>query len=263
MSSAQPDRRRSTYFDRRRANATEAAFRVLVESVKDYAIFMLDPGGRVASWNPGAQRIKGYSADQIIGRHFSIFYSPEDIEAGKPDRMLQQATAEERTEDEGWRVRKDGSRFWANVVLTALRDPSGALLGFAKITRDLTERRRTEQAVRESEERFAKILRASPVAICLLTGAAGQFVEANSKFAELLGYREPSAVIGKTAAELGLWSDPGEYERLMRDLWTRRSIREATVDYRTRDGLTRRALAVLELLSIEGRDCVLVLFWRA
>ena len=129
-------------------SAQEERFRLLVESVKDYAIFMLDPSGHVTTWNAGAERIKGYTAEEIIGKHFSIFYPPEDVAAGKCERELEVATREGRFEDEGWRVRKDGSRFWANVVITALRNPQGALIGFAKVTRDLTERRQAEENLR-------------------------------------------------------------------------------------------------------------------
>ena len=119
----------------------EVSFRLLVESVKDYAIFMLDPEGRVLTWNRGAEAIKGYRAGEIIGKHFSRFYPPEDVEARKPERALVAATSEGRIEDEGWRVRKDGSRFWADVVITAVRDGHGKLRGFVKVTRDLSERR--------------------------------------------------------------------------------------------------------------------------
>jgi PAS domain S-box-containing protein len=124
---------------------SEERFRLLVASVKDYAIFVLDPTGHVATWNAGAQRIKGYAPDDIIGAHFSRFYSAEDVASGKCEMELEVAARVGRFEDEGWRVRKDGSRFWANVVLTALRDESGALVGFAKVTRDLTDRRRAEE----------------------------------------------------------------------------------------------------------------------
>ncbi len=123
------------------ARASEEGFRLIIESVKDYGIFMLDPNGIVASWNPGAERIKGYAAAEIIGQHFSKFYLPEEIAANKPGWELEVAAAEGRFEDEGWRVRKDGSLFWANVIITALRSPNNVLLGFAKVTRDLTERR--------------------------------------------------------------------------------------------------------------------------
>ena len=129
----------------------EDRYFLLIEAVQDYAIFMLDPAGNVSSWNPGAQRIKGYSHDEIIGHHFSAFYTDEDIAAGKPARELAIAAAEGRVEDEGWRVRRDGSRFWANVTISAVRDTSGALLGFAKVTRDMTDRMRLAELERASE----------------------------------------------------------------------------------------------------------------
>ena len=125
-------------------------FKLLVESVRDYAIFMLDPDGNVVSWNQGAERIKGWTEAEIVGRHFSSFYPEEDVERGKPERELVLARQFGRVEDEGWRVRKDGSLFWANVVITALHDQSGELRGFAKVTRDLTERVRREEAERHA-----------------------------------------------------------------------------------------------------------------
>ncbi|HEY6293142.1 MAG TPA: sigma 54-interacting transcriptional regulator [Terriglobia bacterium] len=126
---------------------SEERLRSIVESVKDYAIFTLDPGGRVNSWSPAAERIKGYGADEIMGQHFSRFYLPEDIERGKPDHELKMAAELGRFEDEGWRLHKDGSRFWANVIITALRDKSGELRGFSKVTRDFTERKQGEEAL--------------------------------------------------------------------------------------------------------------------
>ena len=128
-------------------------YRLLVDSVRDYAIFALDPTGHVLSWNAGAQRFKGYMANEIIGKHFSIFYPVED--QWKPPMELDIATATGRFEEEGWRLRKDGSRFWANVVITALRDDNGTLVGFAKVTRDLTERKIAEQQRLEDARRVA------------------------------------------------------------------------------------------------------------
>ena len=131
-------------------------YELMVDSVRDYAIFMLDPDGHVASWNKGAQRIKGYTADEIIGRHFSTFYPPEDIAAGKPPRELKQAIRQGKFEEEGIRLRKDGSAFWASVVITAVRDEDGSLVGFTKVTRDLTERRAAQERAIADARRLAK-----------------------------------------------------------------------------------------------------------
>ena len=137
------------------------AFRLLVESTVDYAIFMLDPEGCIASWNAGARRIKGYEAEEIIGRHFSTFYTPDAVERQWPQFELKEATRVGRFEDEGWRVRKDGSQFWANVVITALRGPDGQLRGFAKVTRDLTLRKQQEERIgsltRELQQRVVEL----------------------------------------------------------------------------------------------------------
>jgi PAS domain S-box-containing protein len=128
---------------------SEERFRLLVESVQDYAILMLDPTGNVVSWNLGTERIKGYTASDILGKNFSVFYPQEDIQSGKPAMELAMATKEGRFEDEGWRLRKDGSRFWANVVLTALYDANGEVRGFSKVSRDITDRKQSEQALRD------------------------------------------------------------------------------------------------------------------
>ena len=125
-----------------------------MDRVSDYAIFALDPGGYILTWNTGARRLKLYAPEEAIGRHFSMFYPAEDIANRKPERELEVALATGQVEDEGWRLRKDGTRFWANVLITALRDETGRLIGFAKVTRDLTERRAAEEATRQSEERL-------------------------------------------------------------------------------------------------------------
>src|SRR5438552_3835967 len=132
------------------------SFRLLVEGIRDYAIFMLDGAGRVSTWNTGAQRIKGYRAEEIVGQHFARFHPADAVAAGKPARLLALAAREGRAEDEGWRVRKDGSRFWANAVITAMRDAHGGLVGFAKVTRDLTQRRRVEQALAQSNQELER-----------------------------------------------------------------------------------------------------------
>ena len=152
---------RAEAVERARANEllrqSEEHFRLLVEGVRDYAILRLDPKGRVASWNASAERIKGYAPEEIIGRQFCAFYPAEDIEAGKPEAQLKAAVAEGRHEEDGWRVRKDGTRFWANVVISAIYDDSGELRGFANVTRDITERRQTEELLRRRTEDLARV----------------------------------------------------------------------------------------------------------
>jgi PAS domain S-box-containing protein len=134
---------------------TESRFRLLVQGVSDYAIYMLNPDGRVTNWNTGAERIKGYTSTEIIGEHFSLFYTPEDLDAGMPARALETARTQGRCEAEGWRRRKDGTRFWAAVVIDAIRDEQGELIGYAKVTRDLTERKAaTEQLEKAREQLF-------------------------------------------------------------------------------------------------------------
>jgi PAS domain S-box-containing protein len=133
---------------------SQARFKLLVETVKDYAIFMLDPTGHISSWNPGAQRIKGYAAEEIIGQHFRVFYPPELQEQRHPEHELEEALRHGAYEEEGWRIRQDGSRFWASVTITAVRDPDGELVGFAKVTRDTTERRRMVERLEETNQRL-------------------------------------------------------------------------------------------------------------
>ncbi|MBY2933420.1 PAS domain-containing sensor histidine kinase [Rhizobium leguminosarum] len=174
----------------------EGRFRLLVDAITDYAIYMLSPEGIVTSWNTGAQRFKGYKPSEILGEHFSRFYLEEDRAAGLPQRAL--ATAEEhgRFEGEGWRRRKDGSRFWAHVVIDPIRRPSGELIGYAKITRDLTERRAAENAIRQSEEQFRRLVQGvSDYAIYMLD-PVGKVSSWNFGAERIKGYR-PQEIIGQ------------------------------------------------------------------
>ncbi len=186
--------------DRRRQEEqlaqNEERLRALISSVRDYAIVMLDPNGLVVSWGEGAQQIEGYRAEEIIGAHFSRFCPPEAIERGWPEHELRVAATEGRFEDENWRVRKDGSRYWANVVITALRDRNSKLLGFCKISRDLSERRRHEEALRQSQERFRLLIESvQEYAICLLDGA-GHVMSWNAGAQQIIGY-DSAEIIGK------------------------------------------------------------------
>ncbi|SEM55030.1 PAS/PAC sensor hybrid histidine kinase [Stigmatella aurantiaca] len=167
---------------------SEERFRLLVSSIRDYAVFMLEPDGRVSSWNAGAQQLKGYQAQEIIGHPLSRFYLEEDVARGKPWDLLREATAHGRVEDEGWRVRKDGSRFWANVTITAVRDEQGTLRGFAKVTRDLTERRKNEEMLQRSEERFRLLVSSVKDYAIFMLDPSGHVMTWNQGAAHLKGY---------------------------------------------------------------------------
>jgi PAS domain S-box-containing protein len=174
----------------------DSRYRMLIEAVNDYAIYMLDPDGRISSWNPGARRFKGYEESEILGEHFSRFYTEADREGGLPRRALEIAAREGKFEGEGWRCRKDGTRFWAYVVIDPIRDASGNLIGFAKITRDLTERKLAEEALRKSEEQFRLLIQGvTDYAIYMLT-PDGQVSSWNAGAERIKGYR-PEEIIGQ------------------------------------------------------------------
>jgi PAS domain S-box-containing protein len=170
--------------------ASEERFRLLVDNVKEYAILVLDSSGHVVSWNQGAERIKGYKADEIMGRHFSCFYPPEDVRSGKPERCLQAAVAEGSYQDEGWRIRKDGSRFLANVIITAIKDDTGKLREFSKVTRDITERKRAEELLQESEERHRKLFDNNPHPTWLFDRETLKFLAVNNAAVRNYGYSQ-------------------------------------------------------------------------
>ena len=174
--------------------AEETRFQLLVSGVSDYAIYMLDLNGYVCSWNAGAQRFKGYQAHEIIGKHFSIFYTPEDQAAGVPARALRTVLEEGRFEAEGWRMRKDGARFWASVVIDPIRDNSGRLIGFAKVTRDMTERKAAQEALRESEERFRLLVQGVTDYAIYMLSPDGLITNWNAGAERIKGYTHDEVV---------------------------------------------------------------------
>jgi PAS domain S-box-containing protein len=208
------------------AHETGDLHRLLVESVDDYAIFALDPDGYILSWNAGAQRFKGYAANEVIGKHFSIFYPQEKIDQGFPNFELKEAARVGRFEDEGWRIRKDGTRFWANVVITALRDTAGHLVGFAKVTRDLSERRAAEEALRLSEERFRLLVQGVRDYAIFMLDPTGHITTWNAGAQRIKGYTSDEIFgkhfsifytpedleSGKPARELKIATTTGVYE---------------------------------------------------
>ena len=222
---------------------------MLVESVRDYAIFLLDAQGCVITWNQGAQRIKRYTFEEIRGRHFSVFYPREDIESGKPDYELKVAAREGRFEDEGWRIRKDGSRFWANVVITALKDENGVLLGFGKVTRDISERKWAMEA------NFEKLFRSSPNPILLSGLDDARFIEVNEALCELLGYT-PEELIGQSSIALSVWLYAEERTHIVAELKTGRPVRGEACEMRTKSGDRRNVEVSADIIEFRGNSCL-------
>jgi len=190
--------------------AADDQFRLLVDSVTDYAIFMLDLEGFIVTWNPGAERLKGYRADEILGNHFSVFYEPEDQAAGLPARVLDQARRGGRYEGEGNRRRRDGSAFWAHVIVTPVRDDAGTLVGFAKVTRDLTERRRAELAREEQTRRLSSVLDCVVEAVSVYD-TSGRLVLSNPAFDHMVGksFAAP-ATVDERSRHYGLFTADGQ-----------------------------------------------------
>jgi PAS domain S-box-containing protein len=184
-----PDRLRESQTD-------DGRYRLLIEAVTDYAIYMLDPAGIVSSWNPGAQRSKGYTSSEIIGHHFSRFYTEEDRKAGIPALALETASREGKFVSEGWRVRKDGTRFWASVVIGPIRKPTGELIGFAKIVRDLTERKASEEALKQSQEQFKLLVQGVTDYAIYMLDPEGVVTNWNLGAQRIKGYA-PNEIIGK------------------------------------------------------------------
>src|SRR5436190_6846997 len=194
----------------------DLSFRIFIETVRDYALFMLDPTGRVISWNTGAEAIKGYKADEVIGKHFSAFYPPEAIDTGLPAHELVMAEREGRFEDEGWRLRKDGSRFWANVIITALHGSNGELTGYAKVTRDLTERRRHEESLRFNEARFRTLVESVRDYAIFVLNPEGDVGTWNAGAQQIYGFHA-AEVVGSHFSRL-MVADGTEWEMAVREL---------------------------------------------
>ena len=217
---------------------SEERFRILVEGVSDYAIFMLGPDGRIVSWNEGAERIQGYEASEVIGKHCSIFYTTEDVQRGLPEEELRVAVAEGRFEEEGLRVRKDGTRFLSEVVVTALRDEAGSLRGFSQVTRDVTPRKEAEEALRTSLRRMADLKAAlDEAAIVATTDRHGKITYVNEKFCEISGYYIEE-LLGQDHRILNSGYHTNEF---FEDLWSTIAggkVWKGEIKNQTRDGAT-------------------------
>jgi PAS domain S-box-containing protein len=228
------------------ANSDNDRYRLLVDAITDYAIYMLDPDGIITNWNAGAQRFKGYPAEEIIGQHFSRFYSPEDRSNGLPARALAIARTEGKFEQEGWRIRKDGERFWAHVVIDPIWGKDGALIGFAKITRDLTERRAAAESLRQSEEQFRLLVQSVTDYAIYRLDPEGHVASWNSGAERIKGYT-PADIIGSHFSRFYSEEDrlAGEPERALSI--AREQGRFAAEGWRVRkDGSRFRASVVLD-----------------
>ena len=237
-------------YGRRQAKTSQTEdgrYRLLVEAVTDYAIYMLDPNGIVSSWNPGAQRFKGYRANEIIGQHFSRFYTEEDRKTGLPARALETARREGKFESEGWRVRKDGSRFWAAVVIDPIRSPSGDVVGYAKITRDLTERKQAEQMLKISEEQFRLLVQGVTDYAIYMLDPEGNVSNWNIGAQRIKGYT-PEEIIGRHFSQFYTEEDRANGEPGNARWRPRRakanSKRKAGVSARTAVGFGRMSLSM-------------------
>jgi len=234
----------------------EEQFRLLVEGVKEYAIFRLDPEGHITTWNDGAEKIKGYTEEEILGEHFSVFYPKNDVEAGKPEEALAIAAENGQRIDEGWRVRKDGSRFWARTTTTALHSERGRVRGFTRVTRDMTERRKREEALRESERKYRRLFEESRDAI-VLTTPSGAIVDVNHAAEELFGYSEET-LLHMDASEL--YAHPEERrQRILPELLDGDgSSRKLEAQMRHKDGHTFLASASMTIHRSESGESELI-----
>lgn len=241
---------------------SEEDFRLLVESVSDYAIIVLGPDGHVATWNPGAERVKGYRAEEIIGKHFSCFYPPEVVQRGFPEHELKVAAKEGRFEDEGWRVRKDGTQFWANVVITAIRGKDGTLRGFGKLTRDLSERKQAQEQIKENAQIKAALKELSDLklaldahAIVAITDAQGKITFVNDKFCAISKYSRPE-LIGQDHRIINSGHHSKEF---IHDLWTtiaRGQIWKGEIKNKAKDGSFYWVdTTIVPLMNEQGKPC--------
>ena len=201
---------------------TQERFRLLLDGVKDYAIYMLDPKGRVVSWNAGAAHIKGYQSEEILGENFSCFYTAEDIASGKPARELQASLCKGRFEEENWRVRKDGSAFWASIVITPMYDDSGALRGFSKVARDVTERKRADEAVRKAS-RYARNLLEASLDPLVTISREGKITDVNEATEKVTGVSR-ERLIGSDFCDY--FTDPGSARRGYKQVFAQGAVQD-------------------------------------
>jgi PAS domain S-box-containing protein len=228
---------------------SEERLRLMIEGTRDYAIFLLDTDGRVTTWNTGAEQITGYRAAEILGRHFSCFYTRADLLRGKPRRLLEAARSTGRAEDEGWRVRKGGSQFWASVIITAVYDQGGQLRGFLKVTRDITERREAQEVLRTSEKKLADFFDHSPFGL-LWVSPRGEVRRVNRAGLEIFGCA-PGECMNRPVMEFH--ADPAQAADILQRLARREVLQTCRAQLRRKDGTIRHVLIDASGLWKQGR----------
>ncbi|TGV15016.1 PAS domain-containing sensor histidine kinase [Mesorhizobium sp. M8A.F.Ca.ET.173.01.1.1] len=242
--------------DQHAVEPSEARYRLLVESISDYAIYLMDPDGTVVSWNAGAERFKGYRSEEIVGQNFARFYSEEDRDAGVPKRNLQLAARDGHFEEEGWRYRKDGSRFWASVVIDRIVDPAGTVVGFAKITRDLTEKRAQEAVLRRSQEQFRLLVKGVRDYALFMLDPEGNVVSWNAGAERIKGYTEEE-IVGQHFSQFYTQEDRASGEP-QKNLETARAAGNTEVEgWRVRkDGSLFFAHVVIDAIYDDGGNLI-------
>lgn len=236
--------------------ASELQIERLVDDVKVYAIFMIDPAGKILGWNKGAELIKGYKAEEIVGKNVSVFYTPEDLAAGVPQNNLERAAKNGSFETEGWRIRKDGTKFWADIVITAIYDDEGKLTGFSKVTRDISEHKKAREELEVTRDRFFRMFNLSNIPTSISEFDSGRFMYINTAQANNLRL-PPEEMIGKTSIELGIMT-PEEREGLkarIRKSAGRRHTEELT--HKDGQGNTVHTILYAEVIEMDGKEAML------
>lgn len=232
---------------------SEQRFRLMVEGIKGYAIYMLNPTGRIVSWNKGAERLRGYREDEALGRPLSMLFPEEQARQGIPDQLLKTSEGEGQASIGQWFTRKDGSRFYGEMLITAIRDDQKVLRGFAVLTRDKTDQRQFEQTIRESEERFRMLFRANPAAIGMGKRDSGVLIDVNDKYCEFFGYSRDE-VIGKSAIDLGLYAIATERNQLIKEIERNGTVQNHETLFRTKSGGLRNASLSMGVIDVLGES---------
>jgi len=230
------------------------SYHLMVEEIEDYAILLLDTQGNVMNWNKGAERIKGYKADDIIGKNFHLFYTQEDREKKLPEKLIEQAALNGKASNEGWRMKKDGTRFWGSILITAVHDEKNKVIGFSKVTRDLTERKSAEEMQRrimESEEKFQKAFQASRVAITITKLSDSTYFDVNDAFVQMTGHSK-EALIGHTSTELGIIVNLEKREEALQHIREHGSTKHFEATIRNKLGKILEILCSIDTILLDG-----------